>query len=78
MFVSSPQADLIIFCVHVCAGNLKKPEGGTGSLVLEFQAAVSCPAWEMGPNWGPLCEQEVLLTADPALQSLICILRPLG
>lgn len=48
---SFPQAAFTITCAHVCKC-LQRLRAGTASLMLEFQAAVSCPIWVKGCKLG--------------------------
>lgn len=54
------------------SGDVYLHEGACGGqknvsdpLELEFQAAVSCSAWELGTALGPLQEQCMVLSAEP-------------
>lgn len=50
----------------MCFKVLQKPEGASESLELKLQAVVGCLTWVLGPNSGPLEEQQLLLTAEPS------------
>ena len=55
---------------HMHAWCLRRPAEDIGSLGLELQMLVSAiRCWELNP--GPLEEQQVLLTNEPSLQSLV-------